>query len=187
MADCSIPECRCPVLARGWCTKHYTRWRRYGDPTVQKKLSNGTIARWIKEHLSYSGDDCLIWPFYRQADGRAKMNGGVPARLICEKRYGTAPTSHHHAAHRCGNGNKGCVNPKHLYWATPAENIADKIIHGTQLRGEDAPGARLTEQDVREIRMISGSMPQFRIAAKYDVSSSCIYSILSGKNWRHVK
>jgi hypothetical protein len=29
---CSVPECGRPVTARGWCNKHWKRWRRSGDP-----------------------------------------------------------------------------------------------------------------------------------------------------------
>ena len=34
MADrlCTIEDCDSPVLARGWCNKHYQRWHRHGDP-----------------------------------------------------------------------------------------------------------------------------------------------------------
>jgi hypothetical protein len=30
--NCGIDDCALPVIARAMCTKHYTRWRRYGDP-----------------------------------------------------------------------------------------------------------------------------------------------------------
>lgn len=29
---CSIDGCTKPVIARGWCTAHWTRWKRHGDP-----------------------------------------------------------------------------------------------------------------------------------------------------------
>lgn len=32
MAPCSIPDCGGQVVARGWCSRHWQRWRRYGDP-----------------------------------------------------------------------------------------------------------------------------------------------------------
>lgn len=31
---CSIEGCPSPVYCRGWCERHYTRWRRHGDPTT---------------------------------------------------------------------------------------------------------------------------------------------------------
>lgn len=33
-AYCSIDGCDKPVLARGWCPKHYKRWRYYADPNT---------------------------------------------------------------------------------------------------------------------------------------------------------
>lgn len=29
---CSIDDCEDPVKARGWCDKHWKRWRKHGDP-----------------------------------------------------------------------------------------------------------------------------------------------------------
>lgn len=29
---CSVPGCEGKHHARGWCKKHYQRWRRHGDP-----------------------------------------------------------------------------------------------------------------------------------------------------------
>lgn len=37
---CAIEECERPVLARGWCQKHYNRWRKSGDPNETLKSLN---------------------------------------------------------------------------------------------------------------------------------------------------
>lgn len=34
MKNCCIDDCSSPVLARGWCRKHYLRWFRNGDPLI---------------------------------------------------------------------------------------------------------------------------------------------------------
>jgi hypothetical protein len=31
--QCSVEGCGAAVLARGWCSSHYEKWRRHGDPT----------------------------------------------------------------------------------------------------------------------------------------------------------
>lgn len=36
MKICKIKDCKNKVKAKGWCSKHYMRWRRYGDPNVVK-------------------------------------------------------------------------------------------------------------------------------------------------------
>lgn len=34
---CSIDGCEKPFLARGWCSAHWTRWQRTGDPLGSKR------------------------------------------------------------------------------------------------------------------------------------------------------
>ncbi len=33
---CIIDGCEMPRRSRGWCIKHYTRWRTHGNPTTVK-------------------------------------------------------------------------------------------------------------------------------------------------------
>jgi hypothetical protein len=42
---CAIDGCDKEVLARAWCSKHYWRWKRSGDPLVaRKKLPTGAFT-----------------------------------------------------------------------------------------------------------------------------------------------
>lgn len=142
---------------------------------------------WLREHVNDEDGGCLIWPFARHVDGRAKINGDMPARQMCEIAHGPAPTPLHEAAHSCGKAHLGCVHPKHLRWATRAENHADKREHGTHLEGEKHYRAILTENDVVEIRRLRRTLSQRRIARRYGVSRSCISGVLGSKNWKHVQ
>lgn len=39
---CSIDGCGKALLARGWCSMHYDRWRRYGDVfATRRSLAQG--------------------------------------------------------------------------------------------------------------------------------------------------
>lgn len=53
---CGVDGCDQQVKVRGWCQKHYRRWRVHGDPTVV--LS----SRWEAEGRGYArqGDPCKI-------------------------------------------------------------------------------------------------------------------------------
>jgi len=44
--SCSIKGCGRPVVTRGWCTTHYGRWRRTGDPLgwVRVLIPEGAIC-----------------------------------------------------------------------------------------------------------------------------------------------
>lgn len=41
--QCNIEDCDKPVVGRGWCKKHYERWRRYRDPLFTPRPFNGSI------------------------------------------------------------------------------------------------------------------------------------------------
>lgn len=185
---CSITDCSKKHVAKGWCEDHYRRFKRHGDPlaggTPQKALPN-----WIDNTaVTYDGDECLIWPFGRHKDGYAQ--GRYPGysscradRIICELVHGAPPSDDHQAAHSCGKGRYGCVNPKHLRWATPAENEADKLIHGTIVRGSRHKNAKLTEGDVTAIRAMLGRATHEDIAAIYGVTRSTVSLVASGATW----
>ena len=46
---CSIDGCGNKSRLRGWCQKHYHRWRNHGDPTALVKSEKGSALRWISE------------------------------------------------------------------------------------------------------------------------------------------
>lgn len=50
---CTVPGCGCPVVARGWCSKHYTRWwRGYGMNGKQRvPLSEPVTFRMTKADM----------------------------------------------------------------------------------------------------------------------------------------
>lgn len=57
--SCSIDGCEKPVLARGWCSAHWTRWKRHGDP-----LGGGTPRQPLGDRCQ-ADDECPNPPFSR--------------------------------------------------------------------------------------------------------------------------
>lgn len=74
-----------------------------------------------------------------------------------------------------------------LRWGTPKENAADKLKHGTQPRGEQAPNAVLTEAIVRKIRdEVSKGQSKRSTARRLGVRYGTLMAVVSGRTWTHV-
>ncbi len=88
-----------------------------------------------------------------------------------------------YVCHVCDN--PPCVNPRHLFLGTPADNMADKIRKGRHMESRTR---KLTEAAVREIRGTPprGGVSRKELAKKFGVGESAIYKVLNRKNWRHV-
>lgn len=76
----------------------------------------------------------------------------------------------------------GCVNPRHLRWDSRAGNLADRLTHGTDHRGEKAPWAKLTDSDILEIIALKGLLSQKEIALGFNVDPSHVSRIHAGMN-----
>ncbi|MEU1200162.1 NUMOD4 domain-containing protein [Streptomyces sp. NPDC005813] len=86
-----------------------------------------------------------------------------------------------------GNGDSTDNRLANLRWSTPAENNADKLTHGTQVRGEASNLARLKEADVRDIRKrVTAGETQRTLAAEYGVHFATVSAIVRRKSWGHV-
>lgn len=96
--------------------------------------------------------------------------------------------------------NKGTVNHKdgirnnnnisNLEWATQKENC----LHGYRANGRkptigiDSPHSKLTEDQVREIKLsLQRGLKPTPLSRKYKVCSSTIFKIKNGLMWKHIK
>lgn len=190
---CSVEGCGKTAIARGWCPRHYDSWRYHGDPTSATRGPRGEAVAWIKSHVDYDADECLIWPFYRRDTGYAAtvwpegMHGPqiLATRYMCDLVKGPPPTPQHEAAHSCGMGHLGCIHPKHLGWSTRQENVDDKIAHGTMPVGEKNPAAKLDADKVRFIRRSTATLDE--LSDKLGVSRGTVWDARVGKTWGHVQ
>jgi len=187
MRVCSIPGCEKRHFGRGLCSMHYAREQRGykgRGPRLGRRVSRKEVADFVAQALSYAGTECLLWPFGKggmgYGSGVHKGRAATMHRAICELAHGAAPSNKHHAAHACGT--RLCVAPQHLRWATAAENQADRLLHGTDTRGEKHGMAKLTEQDVLAIRAQSWRSGN-ALAAEYGVGKSTISQIRHRRFW----
>lgn len=184
---CSVEGCDSKHFGRGYCSIHYGRFRRHGCPSGGRSFVRGEPQKWVDTHLDHKGNGCLIWPFgrYKSGYGFVVYRGKkyTASRLICELSNGPAPSDAHEAAHSCGKGHEGCVNPRHLRWATSQENSQDAIDHGAVPKGSRHHNSKLTASKVLEIRGLRGSVNCHDVADRYGITFGTVCDIWSRRTW----
>lgn len=83
------------------------------------------------------------------------------------------------------NGDKSCNRVTNLYYATPAQNAADALLHGAMPVGSRHGNSKLVESDVAKIRKRHEAGETYAdIAGDYGLSKSGIhYAVRVG--WKH--
>ena len=188
---CSVEGCNRPHKSHGYCKPHSARFKRYGDP-MAGPTERGRAAAFLDQAVSYAGDQCLLWPFATNGTGYgiAQDRGAMRYvhRIVCERAHGAPPSKGHEVAHD-NNGipcvSRACVNPKHLRWATRSDNCLDKNAHDTSQRGERNPFAKLTTEQVQEIRSLKGRASQREIAEMFGVARETVRNVHIGSTWQH--
>jgi len=130
------------------------------------------------EMIANPDTGCIIWPYsisnggYAQLvfDGRVRLGH----QIACETAHGLRPAGMY-AAHRCGV--HACINPDHIRWATPSENTADRLLHGTY-------GWKLNAESVAEIRvLVAEGLSQRQIAKRFGVTQTTVHHVATGHTW----
>jgi hypothetical protein len=130
---------------------------------------------------------CLIWLTCRDYDGYGMFhfngNNVRAHRFAWEITHGAIPKDLW-VLHKCDV--PSCVNVDHLFLGTAQDNTLDMFAKGRayKVRGEDHPMARLTEDDVREIRSYRGIASQGVLAEDYGVTPGLISAIWLNKLWK---
>lgn len=155
---------------------------------IRRRARHGEAGIYFLETVLMCLDDkCLIWPFACSGTGYASFHWcgcyRLVCPLVCEAVHGPRPSIKHDAAHSCGNGHLGCVNPQHLRWATRKENMKDTIEHGTTNRGERQGHSKLTEEQVKHIRRLRNVMKGRDVAKKFGIDPSTVCQIQKRDRW----
>lgn len=87
--------------------------------------------------------------------------------------------------HRCDN--PPCVNPRHLFLGTKADNNRDAISKGRHAFGERGSRAKLTTAEVLEIhKLLKAQISHRIIGEQFGVAAITISNICNRRSWKHL-
>lgn len=144
-------------------------------------LSDGTIIGRRGKPLKGTPSSNGYLTFTAWMDGKSVTF--AVHRVVCEAFHGPRPSPKHQARHL--NGVNTDNRASNLAWGTSKENHADRTLHGTDPIGIRNPVAKLTWDQVREVRRrhASESTPVTLLATDYGVDPSTLTDVLDGKTW----
>lgn len=153
------------------------------------QLTPQDIARfWSK--VDRSGGDDACWPWQgtraRRGYGRFKIRTGealIAHRVAYYLANGVAPELL--VLHSCDN--PPCVNPRHLSQGTDVENVRQRTQRRRTAEGSRAASAKLTEQDIPQIRqLLAAGNTIASVARTYNIGESAIRDIRDRHTWDHI-
>lgn len=190
---CRFDGCQGAVLAKWLCVLHYSQVREGHELRPRQRVkcdlskykSMELLVAKVKSLSVVRENGCWEW----QA---GLGNGGYGMARFCGKKYPVGrillklSSPKLFACHHCDN--MRCVNPSHLFAGTPAENTRDMIAKGRDrkapLIGSKHWNAKINESDVINIR--ASKMSATEAAAKYGMTRTNAWAVISGKTWGHV-
>ena len=192
--ECSFNGCPNPYYAKGLCGAHYKQ-QLQNSFLAPLRTYPGVAEQFFYAHVDDNTDDCTLWPYAENGVGYGVFRRNHTTHyvhiLACERHHGLRPEGMEvcHAARSICEG-PACFNYRHLRWGTRAENSADRIADGTTSRGMAHGGAKLTDDQIREIRAMHNGFRKrpylSEIAAKFGVSKSTISVITRRERWTHI-
>lgn len=151
-------------------------------------ISDAEIERFWSKVDRGEPDECWPWKagvgsfgygqFWLNALGR-----GIGAHRFSA--YLALGPSDQFVLHSCDN--PPCVNPAHLRYGTPGENMADRDVRGRGAAGERQGLSRLTAESVRAMRdAYARGVGTPELGRRFGVHTATAHRAVTGKTWRSV-
>jgi HNH endonuclease len=198
--NCSVPGCEREIHARGWCRLHYRRWSKHGDVLADvpiKHFDRGltleeTFRRCMPEEPPPAGV-IWLWRGWIDPNGYGKLahkGRSYWAHRVSYTIFRDPIPEGMFVLHSTDVG--ADVNPWNLRVGTHADNMNDMVSRGRSSRypllGTENGLARLTDDDVREIRALhaAGGWTQAALGKRFAVSRENVREIIHRRTWPHI-
>jgi hypothetical protein len=153
---------------------------------MSRKRKSLHLRFWEKVNKD-SPNDCWIWTAGTAGNGYGQIRleddtRCLSHRLSYEMHIGDIPSGLL-VCHHCDN--RLCVNPDHLFVGTHKDNLRDMVEKGRSNKGQKNVRARLTEDQVRQIRSMysTGNYTQRAIGEEFGVGQKVISQIINKDTW----
>lgn len=174
--------------------KHFCSVRCLSEYSDRPEVIEARFWKYVDK--SGGPDACWLWTGARSEQNYGVFSIGtsvedhrnmVASRYAYEIKYGPMKDGLF-ACHKCDN--PPCCNPAHIFAGTADDNHKDMFAkkRNVVLRGDDAPNAKLTSEQVLSIRAeyAKGEVLQTQLAKRYGVTSVTIGQIVRRGMWKHI-
>ena len=195
LSSCKIAKiCECSQSTIwNWLTRHNIKIRTHSEAQagelnpayrpLEKRL-------WAKVDKKDNISECWPWMGCKHSSGHGKIGGenhgktrpahAVMYEIFYKDKVGKGEVVHHFCE------NPSCCNPFHLIKMTYKEHNSLHHKGVTINEGEKSYSAKLTWEEVRQIRKEHTGKrgEQIKLAEKYNVSCNTISKIINNKKWK---
>lgn len=157
--------------------------------SIKEAMNDDQSAAAFWSRVDRAGSGCWNWLGPTSTSTGYGVATSMNAhRLAFELAHGPVPDGLN-VCHHCDN--RICCNPAHLYAGTQQQNVDDRTRRGRSARvlGTDQPGAKLSEDDVREIRRLhaTGQWSYPRLAARFGIHPQNIGRVVRREGYANVE
>lgn len=159
-------------------------WNRCGNRFCIKpshQIENTLQNRfWLNVDVG-NKNECWNWEGSTTKGGYGNFENSKAHRFSYRLHYGEFNPKLD-VLHECDN--PSCVNPAHLFLGSHLQNMQDMVNKGRSKRGENCAKHKLTEKQVREIRIKSSTgMSSYDLAREYEVDPKTIRNAVNRVTW----
>lgn len=182
--QCEVAGCLKPQRHGRKCYMHYHRMRYHGTTDDPRRPWQETF--W--SHVDKRGE-CWLWTSCLDRRGYGVFGATrAPSRSAHRLSWiiatGKDP-GQLHVCHRCDN--PPCVRPDHLFLGNDAANLGDMAAKKRSAWGERSSHAKLTANNVQQIRLLIAAGELHRvIAEQFGVSRTTIGDIKRRRSWHQL-